>query len=188
MIDALLFAVRDLVRGAGWGYDAATCEVVAPPGKPPGRFSGVFVGVCQTPTSSEMDNALDEYFGFDLVLTMSVRVGLDRVGDKMLALAEARRPGPNGCRSFNARAEQLRGVQHMGWATIALANQYMVEWEPGANLVPGFCEPARYRGMEDPYFVGGEWFWANPESDNVGLVAALRFEGARRLQPIASYV
>lgn len=188
MIDALLFAVRDNVRDAGWGYDAATCEVAAEEGMPPPRCD-LFVAVHQGPTDSAMDNALDEYFGFFLTLTLRVKgVPLDRIGDKLLCSNLARRPGPNGSRSFNARVEQLRSVHHMGWGIIQDANTNLMAWEPDALLVPGFCEPARYRGMEVPRLVGGQWFSADPDSNNVGLVASLRFEGARRLQPIASYV
>lgn len=189
MIDALLYAVRDNIRNAGWGYDTATCEIAGEQGQPPARCGDIFLAVHQGPTSSEMDNALDEYFGFFLTLTMRVKgIGYDRVGDKLLASNLARRGGPNGSRTFNARMEQLRSVHHMGWGIIQDANTNLVAWEPDALAVAGFCEPARYRGMEVPRLVGGEWFWADPEAEDVGLVAALRFEGARRLQPLATFV
>lgn len=190
MIDALLYAVRDAIRNADWGYDAATCDLSVPTGQPPQGFGGdVYVAVHQLATASEMDNALDEYFGFALTLTLRVgKVPVSRIGDKLLASNLARRTGPNGSRSFNARAEQLRSVHHMGWGIIQDANTNLAAWEPDALVVSGFCEPARYRGMEIPYLVGAEWFQAEPDSDNLGLVAALRFEEARRLQPLATFV
>ncbi len=189
MLDALLYATRDAIRDAGWGYDTATCDLAGPGGQPPARCGDVYVAVHQNATASEMDNALDEYLGFLLTLTMRLgKVPVYRVGDRLLASNLARRPGPNGSWSFNARAEQLRSVHHMGWGILQDANTNLVAWEPDAVVVAGFCEPARYRGLEEPRLVGGEWFGADPESTDVGLVASLRFEDARRLQPIATYV
>ena len=44
MIDALLYAVRDGIRAAGFGYGAAECEIMDD-GKPPPRMGNFFVSV-----------------------------------------------------------------------------------------------------------------------------------------------
>lgn len=187
MIDALLFAVRDALRGAGFGYGTHQCEVMAD-GMPPPSCGKLFVAVHEGPSRNAVMNYLDEYFSFMVTLTMRVDVPPDRVGDTLLARKVARTPGPNGQPSFNARAEQLRSFLHMAWGVIQDANTLLVSFEPSANAVYGFCEPAHFAGMEKPHFVTGEWFSAAPEAGDVGLAAELRFEDCRRLQAIATYV
>lgn len=180
MIDALLFSVRDAIRGAGFGYGVPQCDTM-PTGKPKPGMGNLFVAVHQGASKSDMDNALDEYFGFRVTLTMRVNVPWDRVGDQLLAVETARETG------FNRRCEQLRAFLHMNWGVLQDANNYLVTLSPDASVVYGFCEPARYRGMEQATFQTGEWF-ASEEGEDVGLKSELTFEDARRLQPIAQYV
>lgn len=187
MIDALLHAVRDAIRSGGFDYDARSCEIMDDDHPPP-RCGDWFVSVHEGPSSSQMDNALDEYFSFILTLTARVRgVPLDRIGDQLLARKLARRAGPKGAPSFNARIEQLRGFLHMNWGVLQDANNNLVALEPDAMNVYGFCEPARYRGADNPVLVGGEWFGAEPEADDVGLKADMRFEDCRRLQAFQTF-
>lgn len=179
MIDALLYAVRD----AAWrdlGYDERTCDVRAD-GHPRQDMGDVYVAVHQGTTRQGMDNALDEYFSFSLTLTMRVTVPLDRVGDRLLALKLA------GDAGFNRKAERLRSFFHMAWGVIQDANNYISQWSSDAHSVYGFCEPARYRGMDVPSLVGGEWFTADPDAQDTGLRAELRFEDARRFEAIATF-
>ncbi len=180
MIDAILYAVRDAIRGAQYGYDHKTCEVMAD-GHPPPRCGDWFAAVHQGASTSDSDNCLMEYFAFALTLTARVVISLDRVGDRLLAKQLARETG------FNARAEQLRAFLHMNWGVLQDANNNLFAWSKATTQVNGFCEPARYRGMDVPVLVGGEWFNAEPDAMDVGLKAELRFEDARRLQPIATY-
>ncbi len=188
MIEALLYAVRDQIRQAGLGYDVRTCEIM-PDGHPPPRCGDVFAAVHQAGPRSENDNCLNEYFSFYVTLTMRVTgVATDRIGDTIMARKLAHRNAPGGAPSFNARVEQMRAMLHMDWGVLGDANTNIVTMNPDANVVYGFCEPARYRGHEDPQLVGGEWFSAEPDALDMGLKAELRFEDARRLQPIATYV
>jgi hypothetical protein len=181
VIDALLFAVRDAVRGAGFGYGIRECEIM-PDGHPQPRCGNVFVSVYQGAYRSTMDNALNEYYGWNLTLTMRVNVPWDRIGDQLLAQKLARKIG------FNARCAVLRGFLHMNWSLLQPANQYLLDVNPDATLVYGFSEPARFRSGDVPVLVGGEWFAAEPEATDVGLKAELRFEDCRRgPQAIASY-
>jgi hypothetical protein len=182
MIDALLYSVRDGLRNAGYGYDARTCEIRAD-GMPPPRCGDVFVAVHPGSSQSTNDNCLMELFSFSLTLTMRVsNVPLDRVGDQLLAKKLSREIG------FDTRAEQLRAFFHMAWGIIQDANQYLMNIDPNSGEpVYGFTEPARYRGMEIPVLVGGEHFGALPDAQDIGLKAELRFEGAKRMQPIALY-
>ena len=179
MIDALLYAVRDAVR-AYLKYDYTRCEI-RDDGRPPPRCGDIFIAVHQLGSSSEMDNALDEYSNFGLTLTMRVtNVPIDRVGDQMLAKKKARETG------FNAILDRLDFL-HMNWQVLANANQYLVEMVGDVQEVYGFAEPARYRGAEVPVLVGGEHFWAEPDSTEIGLKAMARFERCRRLQAIGSF-
>jgi hypothetical protein len=180
VIDALLYAVRDAVQGAGLGYDYATCEV-RDDGHPPPRCGDIFVAVHQNGLRGDMHNALNQYFGFDLTLTMRVTVPLDRVGDRLLAKKLARERG------FNRRVQELGIFLHMDWGVLQDANQLLVAMNPDATLVYGFCEPAAWENTDDPTLVGGEWFAAEPDAEDVGLIAALHFANARRLQAIAVY-
>ena len=156
-------------------------------GHPPPRCGNIFIAVHEGASRSTQDNNLDEYFGWNLTLTMRVAVPLDRIGDMLLA-SKLARTAATGKPSFNARLEQLRAWGHMNCTitvlqsqTPASANDNLAAWNSGT--IYGFVEPARYRGAEKPVLVGGEWFGAMPDALDVGLKAELRFDGARRMQP-----
>ncbi len=182
MIDALLHTVRDSIR-ANLGYDVRTCDI-RPDGQPPPRCGDIFLAVHQGTSRSDMLNALNEYFNFSVTLTMRcTNVPYDRVGDQLLSRDLAQKLG------FNRRAEAARALLHdlNGWAIITAANAYLVRNNPTETSVYGFCEPARYGGMEVPILVGGEWFSATPEAKDVGLKAEMRFEDVRRLQALFAF-
>lgn len=193
MIDALLYAVRDGLRAlqntAGVKRDVATCEIMDD-GRPPPRCGDWFVSVHGGRSKPGPANSrnLDELFGFSVTLTMRVTVPLDRVGDQQIARNLAL--VPLGQRQgFNHKLEQLRDFLHMNWRitvktgqTPNSANDNLTAWATGT--VYGFVEPARFvSGVVTPKLVGGEWFDAEPEAEEVGLVAELMFDGARRVQP-----
>lgn len=187
MIDALLYAVRDTIRAAGFGYGKAECEVMEDDGKPPPRCGNVFVSVHKGRASNSSTRNLDERFDFSVTLTMRVIVALDRVGDQQIArdinlVPLGQRQG------FNAKVEQLRTLLHMNWQMTVLRNQRpnsandnIATWSTGT--VYGFCEPAVYRGCDTATLVGGEWLGGEPDDDKFAIKAEMRFEGARRLQP-----
>ena len=186
MIDALLYAVRDAIRAAGYGYGVGECELMDD-GKPPPRCGNFFVAIHGGSDRSDADNQLMEYLGFIVTLTMRVTVPLDRVGDQQISRNIERIP--LGVRQgFNVKREQLRALLHMNWGITVLtgrtpnsANDNLAAWATGT--VYGFCEPARYRGSEIPALVGGAWFGADPEAEDIGIKSEMRFEGARRFQP-----
>jgi hypothetical protein len=180
MIDALLIAVQQDVLGGGFNYDKRSC-LIMPDGQPPPGCGDVFVAVHPGGTDGDMMNALDQYLGFSLTLTMRVKEPPDRVGDQLLARNVARRVG------FNARAHQLGIFLHMNWGVLQDANNVLVSLAGDVMTVEGFCEPAQWASMEVPTLVGGEWFGASPDSEDVGLKAELQFERCRRLQAIAIY-
>lgn len=185
MIDALLYAVRDLIRGAGLGYDQSSCAIMAD-GHPAARCGNIFVAVHARGDSSDMMNNLNEYFGWDCTLTMRVTIPLDRVGEqllsKKLAADVARQIG------FYRRAQDLKAIMHMNWQILQEANENLVELYPQKPIIYGFCEPAQFVSLDDPVFVGGEWFGAEPDGTDLGVMAALHFDRARRLQPQAVFV
>lgn len=188
MIDALLYAVRDGIRAAGFNYGRAECEIMYD-GKPPPRFGNVFVAVHGGKSHSGPANSrnLDELFDFSVTLTMRVTVSMDRLGDQQIARNLA--IVPLGQRQgFNAKVEQLRGFLHSNWAITVLQNQSpasandnLSAWCTGT--VYGFTEPARYQGMEVPTLVGADWIGAEPDSDECAIKSELRFTDARRFQP-----
>lgn len=188
MIDALLYAVRDGIRAAGFKYDIATCEITDD-GKPPPRAGNVFVAVHggRTRPGNANSRNLDELYDFSVTLTMRVTVPLDRVGDQLIA--RNIEIAPLGQRQgFDARIEQLRGYLHMNWARTVLtgqtpnsANDNLAAWATGT--VYGFVEPARYQGAEFPKLVGADWLGAEPDSDGFAIKSEMRFTGARRFQP-----
>ena len=76
----------------------------------------------------------------------------------------------------------------MAWGLLGNANNYLLQFAlPETTEVYGFCEPARYRGRDEARLVGPEWFQAE-EGEDVGLVSELRFEDARRMQRIGTFV
>lgn len=185
MIDALLHAVKDNLRREVPGWTPANCEVMAD-GQPPPYSGDWFAAIHQAGSRSTMMNALDERFDFSVTLTVKVGgVPLDRVGNKLLAVPLARDLALKT--GWNARAEQIRAFLHMAWGVLQEANTLLSTWEPGNIPVYGFCEPAHFAGMDMPYLVGGEWFAAQPEAQDVGLVGEIKFADCRRLQAIASY-
>lgn len=188
MIDALLYAVRDGIRKAGINYDQATCAIMDD-GRPPPRCGQFFVAVHggkSSPGGANNRN-LDELFGFSVTLTMRVVVPLDKLGEQQLA--RNIELAPLGQRQgFNHKLEQLRGFLHKNWRITVLqsqtpnsANDNLAAWATGT--VFGFCEPAAYKGEDVPKLVGGEWFGAEPDAADMGIVVEMRFDGARRFQP-----
>lgn len=187
MIDALLYAVRDSIRAGGLNYDTATCEIMDD-GRPPPRAGNFFAAVHDGMMRSDADNQLNEWYDFAVTLTMRVTVPLDRVGDQQIARNVARVPLGER-QGFYAKADRLRRLLHMNWNIVVVtnrtpnsANDNLAAWSTGT--VYGFCEPMRFLSMEAPKLVGGEWFSAEPDAEEVGMKATLSFGRARRLQPV----
>ncbi len=168
-------------------YDQATCEIMDGE-EPPPRCGNFFASIHGGDVTCNSDNNLDERYDFSVTLTMRVTVALDRVGDQQIARNIARLP--LGVRQgFYAKADQLKHFLHMNWNIVVVvgrtppsANDNLAAWASGGEVY-GFCEPMRFRRMETPKLVGGEWFGADPESEDVGVKATLQFGGCRRIQP-----
>jgi len=183
VIDALLYAVRDSLQNSSYGYDSsALCEIMED-GHPPPQCGQIFLAVHEAGSNNSSTRNLDEYFSWSLTLTQRIKVPLSRVGNAMLASRLARTSGP-GQPSFNARIEQLKNWGHMNWTVgLTVANANIQAWAPDNTTPYGFVEPAHFVSVEKPILVGGEWFTTTPESQDLGLKAEIRFEGARRMQP-----
>lgn len=187
MIDTLLYAVRDGIRAAGMNYDAATCEIMDD-GRPPPVCGNYFASIHDGAVSSDSDNCLNERYSFSVTLTVRVTVPLDRVGSQQMARNIARVPLGER-QGFYAKTDRLRALIHMNWNMVVVqasqqppsANDNLAAWSTGT--VYGFCEPMRFLSMESPKLVGGEWFAADPEAEDVGMKAELRFGKCRRFQP-----
>ena len=189
MLDALLYAVRDGIREAGLNYDHASCEVMSD-GRPPPRCGNFFAAIHDGMMRSDADNQLNELYDFSVTLTMRLTVPLDRAGDQQIARNITRVPLGER-QGFYAKAERLRRFLHMNWTmtvrtgqTPNSANDNLAAWATGT--VYGFTEPMRFQSMEFPKLVGGEWFSADPEAEDVGIKAMLAFGRARRFQPVTA--
>lgn len=171
-------------------YDAMTCEIMDDE-RPPPRCGNYFASIHGGMVTSTADNQLNELYSFSVTLTMRVTVPEDRVGDQLMARNIARVPLGER-QGFYAKTDRLRALLHMNWGctvltgrTPASANDNLVAWaEPKTGQVYGFCEPMRFLNMEAPKLVGGEWFGADPEADEVGIKATLQFGKCRRMQPV----
>lgn len=172
-------------------YDQAACEIMDD-GRPPPRCGNFFVSVHggKSRPAAANERNLDELFDYSVTLTARVIGSLDRVGDQQIARNIAL--VPLGQRQgFDHKLEQLRSFLHMNWRITVLmgqnpnsANDNILVWIPDLTVTYGFITPAHFRGaVEVPRLVGGEWFGADPESEEMGIACELRFEGARRLQP-----
>ena len=188
MIDAILYAVRDGIRHAGFGYGIAECEITDD-GKPPPRAGNVFVSVHNGRSQSSRDNQLMEEFGFSITLTMRVvRVALDRIGDQLIA--RNIELNPIGTREgFNHKLEQLRAFLHMNWKITIQQDQYpksandnLASWSAGTTVF-GFVEPMRYQSSGQIQLVGSEWFSAAPGAEMLGVKSQMEFGGCKRMQP-----
>ncbi len=188
MIDALLYAVREAIRAAGFNYGVKECEIMDD-GKPPPMSGNWFVSVHggkERPGPANSRN-FDGLYDYSVTLTgRIVNMPLDRVGDQMIArnvnIPLAQRQG------FNAKVDQLATFLHMNWRITVLqsqtppsANDNIAAWATGT--VYGFVEPARFQGADVPALVGAEWFGAEPGSEDFAFKSELRFTGARRFQP-----
>lgn len=187
MIDALLYAVRDGIRAANMNYDQATCEIMDD-GRPQPRCGNYFVSIHDGMARSDRDNQLFELYDFSVTLTIRVTVPLDRVGDQQIARNIARVPLGER-QGFNAKIDKLRAFLHMNWNLVVVqgrtppsANDNLASWCTGT--VYGFVEPMRFRSVETPKLVGGEWFNAEPEQEVNGIKATLLFRDCKRFQPV----
>lgn len=193
MIDALVYAVRDGIRAAGFGYDHTNCELMDD-GRPPPRCGNFFISIHDAVIRNSNDNQMHDWYEFKVTLTMRVTVPLDRLGDQQMYInlirEEARKKG------FYAKAERLKNKLHMNWEMVVQfgnsattgynsANDNLLEWVDSSEqtTVYGFCEPMRFINMEFAKVVGGEWFASEPDAEDVGVKSTLSFGRCRRFQP-----
>ncbi len=185
MIDALLYAVRNTIWSSGLQYASESCDIMKD-GQPPARAGNVFVAVhaSATRTSPETDNKLEEYFGFQLTVTIRCKAPPDRIGNSEITVQLKDNLG------MNRRVEALRALMHMNWGVVQDANNFLVQWAPdNQGIVYGFSEPARYKGCSEPRLEGDAWFSAKPGGkEPFGAVVEMDFVDARRFQAIAEYV
>lgn len=184
-MDPLLYAVRDFLRGAGWGYDEATCEV-RDSGTPPPRCGVWFAAVHQGAVRSTALNCLDEYYDFFVTLTKRVDLS-DRVGQRDLSRDDVQKLLVKT--GLNNKARQIALGLHMEYGVLQDANDYLVAWNPDvADLIYGFGEPARYSGTTvEPVYA--DWFGAEASEGNpmMGLKAEISFVDCRRLQALGEF-
>jgi hypothetical protein len=175
--------MRNMTREAGIKYGYREVELVGPDGMPPPRCGDIFIGLCDGGVRNDSVENLDEFYQVNMTLTMRVKgIPLDRIGDQLLAKKVAQKIG------FNARCDVLRALFNKNWQVVQRANQMLVELNPDAATIYGFCEPPIFVGREAAHWVGPDWFSVEPSQDHYGLAAQLRFDRCRRLQAVGSQV
>jgi hypothetical protein len=180
MIDALLHAVRDVIREK-FLWDERFCEIMDDE-MPPAKAGDWFASIYSTQEQSTSHRNLDVMFGFNVTLTRRLKgIPLDHIGISVLAPKLARKSG------WNKRADDLKNLLHMNWNVLNIANQYMCDWEMDAEAIYGFCEAARYTGREKASLVGPAWFGAVGDTP-AAIKGTLFFDYARRFQPPEVYV
>lgn len=180
MIDALLHAVQSAIR-TGLKYDKSHCSIMDDE-QPPRECGDWFVSIFEGGEQSSSHRNLDIYYAYSICLTMKLKgIPLDRVGDSLLARKVAREQG------WNRRADAIKNLLHMNWNVLQTANENMVEFASEAEIIYGFCEPARYMGREKPQLVGPQWFGIDGKTE-IGIKGTLYFDYARRFQPPEGYV
>jgi hypothetical protein len=178
---AIKTAVRDSIRSQSWGYDYAICELMED-GKPPSRCGQLFVAVHDGGRSSDQQNSLDERYAVIVTVTMrSSYIAKDRIG---LNLIDEKQIGTK--LGFDDVVDRIRALQHMNYNVMNAANTIILASVSPGTDVYGFAEPLMYQGEDGPpRSVGADWFNAEPESLETGIVQGLKFGNARRLQRTA---
>lgn len=179
--------MRNGIRAAGLNYDQASCDI-NDSGQPTPRCGNFYVSIHDGMSRSDADNQLNEWYDFAVTLTMRVTVSLDQVATAQMSRNISRVPLGER-QGFYAKADRLRAFLHMNWTitvlqgqTPASANDNLAAWSTGT--VYGFVEPMRFQSMENPKLVGGEWFAAEPDAEDMGIKATLQFGRCRRFQPV----
>lgn len=189
------------------GVDSADiyCDVTEE-GQPKPNSGQLFYGLVGRSITNDSDASLDEYYAFDVTITL--RTGYvpdDRIGNQLIiaALAGGTSDPPGGIWALTEllragwRQASNTGGLHMNYQILSLAGGtpwtsaggYVPQSYSLPNTVNGFIEPAKFKsatylGAKDP-----DWFHAvvDPNADPIaGVAVKLSFERARRKQVIES--
>jgi hypothetical protein len=174
---ALQIALRDVILAGQIGFGREQCEVM-PEGKPTPRCGELFLAIHDGGRTNSKQNSLDEIY--DVIATFTMRtkkIPYDKLGTHMLCSEGG----------FHDKVDEIKTFVHMNYLTIMnAANTIITDYATtkGWVSVYGFSEPLMYLGDDPTRFVGADWFHADPDSMEAGLVQDLRFGRARRLQKI----
>ena len=199
---ALLGAVKQNLQsllGVTPGVDTGDifCDVTDE-GQPKPNSGQVFFGIVGVGMSNASEQALDEYYDFDVVVTLRAGyVPEDRIGNQLILLAlSSPLVGGLWALTEEVRAGWESGSYglHMNYHVLDLAGGTTgnVTWTGGnayslPNTVNGFIEPpvflrAQYLGAKGP-----DWFYAEgADPATTGVACKLSFGKARRVQVIES--
>lgn len=132
-------------------------------GQPYPKAGKVFVSVHGGARQSIGDNRLDEYYSFQVTISVRVASPFDRT--EYVEVDE-----------LTERADAIRVLIHKNELIRIRANEII---GPGNS---GFVESQMFLGDSDPRYVGGDWWHAMPEEVELGVVQTLQFGRARRIQ------
>jgi len=179
---ALALAVRNYLRTQVPLKDEE-CEIMFD-GQPPPMAGQRFASVWHAEWQAEDVEAIDEYFGLNV--TVSVRTAyapMDRGVFPLLADQQGL--------DLDHLVRKIMTAIHLdapgnpaGDAILNAAN-VIINAEP-TGAANGFIEPLRFRGGSAIEPKGSEWFGAEPDSGVVGIAQTIHFGGARRVQNIES--
>jgi hypothetical protein len=166
---ALHLAVRDVIR-AQLGYKDNQCDVTFD-GRPPPACGQDFVGIHRGPRNNQSTTALEIAYEFKITMTKRVDRPYDRIGRDLMEQA---------LMGLDDRADAIIKLIHedAGGNLLAKANAII------GDQANGFTELPIFLGDDGGRLVGGEWFHAEPDSQEVGIALELRFGRALRIQRI----
>lgn len=172
---ALLEAVRNALRSE-LHFSEAECEITDQTGRPPPRCGKRFIAVHRGGRIGRTQVALDEMYDVMVTVTLRINEPFDRKGANLVELTET------GMDDLCDRIRALIGKDSLFNGICNAANAILKIDESDPSSPRGFREGLYFvddNGIRD---VGGDWFHAMPDAIEVGLVTAMRFTGARRIQ------
>lgn len=180
---ALLQAVRNTLRAAapsGLAYTYKECELSQPQGQPPPRCGKWFLAVWAGGSRNFGGNRYVLDREYDVVVTMTMRI--NEPFDRIYQILDEASTG------FYDRSDAIIGLIHKDSYNFNVSNQAnTILTDPSTGDEPvGFRVPLAFLDDSGPRLVGPDWFHADPESGEFGVVMDMRFGRARRLQNLAN--
>ena len=172
---ALLLAVRDKLREAGYRPDQCDIEIsvdVIPPSVGDLYLMVIPGGYHATDTHNTSGGVVDEVYEVDVAIIMRETSSPRDRSRKMLI---------DMLGSFNAEIKKIKGAIDFQYEVLNAANAIIaLEDDSGGQ---GFEVPLRFVSVDPrPTPVPGEWFAGNKQEPRAGLMRVVHFGGAQRRQ------
>lgn len=174
---ALLLAVRDALQ-EDVPFQAHECDLTLPGGQPPPACGKWFAGIWAGGSRCQSRVSLDQVFDLTVTLTMRIEEPFDRIRERLVEQTLG----------FHDLAEKIADIVHKDSWTHHIqyrANRYLQDLYAGEEPL-GFREGLGMLNDVVPRIVGGNWFHAQTEAQEVGLVQDVNFGYARRIKVMSN--